>query len=175
MKKFVLQIDFKMGEPNEENQLYIVQSVDKVLYNKAKKRIEYKVTWEEVDGENEETDEPLHNLQNCPLLFYNYELETFEEWKRTCGNKNPETRKPPLPGPLRNLRWNLAKYEYCPTGKEYVQKIYTTWTSPTNAMEFFYVKFESSRERRIVRRTFMDYYFPIDVLSFWKKIGKEMT
>lgn len=167
----------KRARENQSHDYWIVEKVTKCKYNRKKERIEYGVIWEKLPGQRrpEKTDEPLHFLQKCPLLIFDYELKHFNAWKKKCEESEPLTRKEPLMGRFRNFEVDHKLWEYVPTGKEHVRKIYATWTHDKPATEFFYVRFYGSgKERHFVRRVYMDYYFPVDVLLFWSKVGKEM-
>lgn len=158
--------------------LYAAEAVVDCRYKKDRNRIEYKVRWAKCNNKREIGFEPLHHLQSCPLLVLQYEKNVYRQWKLD-KNYIRGTRKEPLPTPFKNLYLKVTPSEYLPTGREFVRKIYSTWACSyeqnenhelvPSDLQYFLVRFKGIRERKVVQRLFMDYYFPVDVLKFWRR------
>lgn len=178
-KKTEMGVKEESGAPKAE---YKVLKIGDCKYFAARKvqgkqwidKIFFHVHWDEFNGQMEITWEPLENIQKIPTLLVAYELQQNEKWmKKHAGDREQLCwRKRPIET-FSTFPKNSAKsFEYVPTGKEYVLKIYLDMER--DGRTFYLVRFVGSnnRDRQLVRAPYMEYYFPIDVLEYWKRLDK---
>lgn len=153
---------------------YPVVEVDGFGIATIEKRTYYRVVYKSDEGVIERAAQPLETLMDCPLLMVDYELKRFKELVRSCrtGVRQRLGFRMKKHFPLKwtkTLRCDVAQ-EYIPNGRERLQEIKGSFEkSVKNELDEFYkVTFEFSDKDSFVRRVFMEYYFPIDLLCYWK-------
>jgi hypothetical protein len=137
----------------------------------------------------------LDDLLSCPLLLLEYEKKIFKNLRATVPKaERGKRKKPRLPDVIRKWNARLVKGEYIPSGEE--QAIFidgeTTVEVPRRAAvkklkrrfqkqeagaasneaptaEVFYkVCFDMMVKPVLVRRVYMEYFYPLDLLSYMK-------
>ena len=141
------------------------------------KRIHFNVVYETTDGEAfEPSPQPLENLLDCPLLVFEYEVKRFKDMThrvRSRGQRLMMRMKQPFPTNwYKELRCD-RNVEYVPDGRERLARILgsTEMTVKEEVDEFYIVQFEFNDTRHLVRRAFVEYYFPIDLICYWRQHG----
>lgn len=141
------------------------------------KRIQYVVVYEGNDGKVQPSPQPLEDLIDCPLLMFDFEVRRFREFQKSCGKGTKQKlggrlKKPFPPNWMSVLNCDRSK-EYVPTGRERLEKIKSSKILVVNedADEFYEVTFEFQTTPRFVRRAFMEFYYPVDLLCYWKEKG----
>lgn len=155
---------------------YEVEEVKSINYNKFGQRFLLKVQWKEVDENGEQTkdDQPLENFLSCPKLVLDYERNEYEKLKRQKvkgpGGKQQRIRR--LPGCYTKRH---CREEYRPTGCEVVVKIVASRVFVIKGCprEYLLVKFNHDPVLRYVQLRLAEYYFPFQVLVFWKRNGMD--
>jgi hypothetical protein len=139
--------------------LYPVRAVLKPVYVSKHDRFFFRTEWEEVDkdGKPVVTDIALENFVTSPSAIFNF----GKTWRTRAV--------PPEKNVKKSLSRRLCKKEYIPTGKEYVRKIYNSFSVKLrgNAEEFYCVSFWGHETPQDVRLLFMEYYFPRELLMYW--------
>lgn len=167
---------------------YPVRAINNCRYSPGLDKFQWYVEWEpeSSDAEVEETWEPLEGILSCPLLVSDYEKDVLKSLSEKDISEG--RRKPPIEEFLQSSEQTMEKKlmasEFIPSGKEYVLKIYSTWKTkvqvsiPTKKrnvkkkidVQYFLVKFYSDDGlHRIVRRPYMEYYFPTTTMTFLLK------
>ena len=130
----------------------------------------FKVWWRNCPRD-EAGPEPLEHLLTVPLLLLKYVKKAEKDYKmklkRLLGPK--ADTKFSFPQPSADIRRKAEKNgEYWPTADDTVAKIYHEFhTKEKHA--FWLVKFFRKPKRVLVRRSVMEYFFPINSLTFIHK------
>lgn len=115
------------------------------------------------EGEDTISYQPLDNLKECPTLVLDYDKMLNQEWKQK--HPNSEFRIAPMICKSRKkVPHKKAHFEYIPKGNEFLKKIYSSWMDKSS--EFYFVSFHGRQEKEIVRRPFLEYYYPVDVVIY---------
>lgn len=125
----------------------------------------FKVQWC-VDGVVSTSWEPIECLAEVPLLMYKFEQKAMNKWIKECmrsGGKVVGLRPPIHPKAYTNHHAG----EFQPNGRQSVKKILRRLTNRSD--DVFVVKFHNISGEKIVKKCVMDYYYPIDVISFLKQ------
>jgi hypothetical protein len=174
---------------NSESRLFDVHSILDYKYLRQYNRVYYRVVYLREDGTKyPPEDQPLDNLTTCPLLMLNYEMSVFKKYKASMQKKSKDRghrKKAPIPAFI--LRSNSPRIpgEYIPFGTErYVEvvgektiaverivkiKRGRKWTKTTEEV-FFEVIVDLRNTPVLIRRPFMEYYYPLDLLKYWSSL-----
>lgn len=173
---------WKFQRMSDEDEQFAVRAITDCKYYPELDQFRWYVEWEPADSQEipSETFEPLEGLLACPLLVLEYERDL---WKTLPESVKNERKKVPIQEFLQasgdEMKDKFMETEFIPTGKEVVLKIYSSWNHKVKKkknvakkvdVQYFMVKFYSDENYRIVRRPYMEYYFPTPVMEFLKKI-----
>lgn len=155
----------------KDSNQYPARRVIRASFKAKSKRYKYYVEWKErKKGKYVCSFEPLEHLISCPLLVLEYEESLYKKLKDAAGDGIGPTfsRKEPIDDAIKAV---VGPPEYMPEGHEIVSHIKHSMSSSIDdeIVELFVVKFEGSREWKIIRRSVMEYFFPVDLLIFWKR------
>lgn len=161
------------------NKTYAIRAVTGCKFFPEEDLLKYHIDWMPRPNGREypRTFEPLENIAACPILLHEYEKRVY----KVLQQSEMETygmRKVPITEFLQasgtDMRKKMHPIEYVPNGKEFVRKIYSTWEEETCGLnlQYYWVKFHTnvnlqlSDTLHVVRRPYIDYYFPLDAIKF---------
>jgi len=114
----------------------------------------------------EANKEPLEHLTTVPLLLLNYVKRSKKKYARELRSHEGGTSNMTFPQPPAAIRREAEKKkEFWPQGDERVAKIYHEFKDKSGA-KFWLVKFFTVKSRKVVRRSVMEYFFPISSVTF---------
>jgi hypothetical protein len=157
------------GEENEDR-MYTVKKVLDWSYVRSQNRIFYKVVYAREDGSLYPPSlQPLEDLTTCPLLVAKYELRVFTAYKKKVKERF-HRKKAPIPGFIKQKNRILIPNEHVPHGREQRVQILSESVERISSRKsdtFFHVLFDLSDSTVPVRRLFMEYYYPLQLLKYY--------
>ena len=162
------------ADVNESNLEYPFQKIRDLIYFKGIGRYCFEVEWVETDpinGKPKVTSEPLEHVMSSGRALFNFEMRQLSAARlaRRAGRSSCTGRKAKLPFPAVNRK--RFSHEFIPTGEERVKSILTSMKhdGPLGRVyEYYLVRFKGDQTYRLVRQIFLEYYFPLDLVLYWK-------
>jgi hypothetical protein len=159
--------------PSENVPVFPLRRIRDLVYFKDVGRYCFEVEWQEIDavGNHTVTSEPLEHVMNSGRALFKFEMRQLSAFRlaRQVGKKTCVGRKARIPFAAVNRK--RISSEYVPTGGERVKKIlYSTKheISQGRFLEYYLVRFKGEPVYRLVRQIFLEYYFPLDLVLYWK-------
>lgn len=116
--------------------------------------------------DNKATMEPIENLVECPELLLEFDERRQRSFRKLFSKQRLLEKRPSIPS--RYLRHFKADFEYFPSGHDDVKKIVGGFED--KQISFLNVIFRGKVEVFIVRRSVMDFLFPVEVALHLKKL-----
>lgn len=172
----------KVGEP----ELYKVERIERMEYNKDIGRCLFLVIWHKVQETDEPTWEPIENILGTPRLILDMESRMYEAWVEECNQENKLIVGWKKPLPFVHEVEPAFPLQYVMDGSEKLVKIafisrdLRTKVSDEkvdlNAAEdtsnvvsdqsYCFVRFRDPSDYNWVHIGFIEYYFPTELAIF---------
>jgi hypothetical protein len=141
--------------------VYAVNRVLSFAYQKSHDRMFLRTEWQEelASGRKVVSVIPLENFLDSSEAIYRFSLTL----------RNAEGRHL-LKFPRKHHR-RVLHHEYVPSATDLVRKIHYSFSEvfKRGSEEFYRVRLVGRRDVVTIRLIFMEFYFPFDLLCFWKR------
>jgi hypothetical protein len=144
--------------------VYPVKRVLGFLYRNQLDRMYFRTEWDNrlPSGAKDITAIPLENFLDCSEALYRFSLRLRDADGKRAGKIPRDKLK------------RVTKKEYVPTRLDRVRKIHFSYSEMTKRGpdEFYRVKMCGVSGIHTIRLVFMEYFFPFELLCFWKSTGR---
>lgn len=169
-----------------ELELYEVERIERMEYNKATGRCLFLVIWQRVQETDEPTWEPIENILGTPRLILDMESRMYKSWVEECNQENMLIVGWKKPLPFVHEVEPAFPLQYVMDGSEKLVKIaFISRDLPTkvsnekvdlnvadetsNAVSdqsYCFVRFRDPSDYNWVHIGFIEYYFPTELAIF---------
>jgi hypothetical protein len=150
-----------------------VHPIDKILGHKLMNKSEtrFRVKWSKCSAKSS-TMEPLEHLLAVPRLVYAYVQESRKSFAASMPSTESDSGATFHQAPSSISNTCKIPNEYIPRGNEKIRKIDFEYTAEKKGT-LWYVRFwDKPNVRKLVRKSLMVYYFPIESMIFMKRKEK---
>jgi hypothetical protein len=146
------------------SRLFNVKKVLGFVYRGRLDRMFFRTEWDYrlPSGAKDISVIPLENFLPCSEALYRFSLHLRDVDGKRLGKI-----------PRNHLR-KLTRSEYIPRRVDRVRKIHFSYSHTTRrgSDEFYRVRLFGASHVHTIRLVFMEYFFPFELLCFWKRTGR---